>query len=67
MDIPGIGKVRKLDLHAGDRILVHLDRDPTDQEAHEIVTRLPHAVGVDVHVIVVPPGMDLEVQPGGEV
>jgi hypothetical protein len=66
VDLPGIDKVRKLDLRAGDRILVHLDHDPTDQEAHEIAARLPHAVGVDVTVIVVPPGVDLEVRPGGQ-
>jgi hypothetical protein len=63
MDLPGIEKVRKLDLRPGDRIVVHLDHDPTDQEAHEIATRLPHAVGADIRVIVLPPGTDLEVQP----
>lgn len=63
MDLPGIDKARKLDLHAGDRVLVHLDREPTDQQAHEIRTGLLAAVGVDVKVIVMPPGIDLEVQP----
>jgi hypothetical protein len=63
VQLPGIEKVTKLDLHAGDRIVVHLDHYPSDEEAHEIATRLPHAVGADIRVIVVPPGTELEVQP----
>lgn len=62
MDLPGIEKAEKLDLHAGDVVVVHMDRDPTAQEAYEIAARLPHAIGVDVRVVVVPPGMDLEAE-----
>lgn len=58
----GIRKVRKLDLHAGDRVLVHLNRKPTPEEKRRLVAQLEDALDMEVHVIVVPPGVELEVQ-----
>lgn len=59
MDLPEITEVKRLTLRPGDSLAIRLDREPTDCEAHEIATQVRELTGVPV--IVLPPGMDVEV------
>lgn len=61
MELPAIAEVKRLTLHPGDRLVVNLDRQPSDMEVHQLKLRLQAILGDDVPVLVLSPGIDLEV------
>lgn len=67
MELPEITEVKRLALRPGDRVVVRLDRHPSDMEAHQLKLRVQAILGEDVPVLILPPEMDLEVLgPGGD-
>lgn len=62
--LPEITEVKRLAIKPGDRLIVRLDHEPSQYEAHEMLSRLHALLGADVPVIVLAPGMDIEVLEG---
>lgn len=60
--VPEAAEVRRLVLRPGDELVVKLDHWPhPDGEAEDIISSLRAVLGDDVPVLVLGPGIDLEV------
>jgi hypothetical protein len=60
--LPEITDVNRLVLRPGDSLIVHLDRRPSEAEAHEIQDRVRAVLGMpELPVIILGPGEDIEV------
>jgi hypothetical protein len=56
-----LAEVKRVPLRPGDVLAVYLSREPTDYEADYISERLKTILGMDVKVVIMPPGFDLKV------
>ena len=67
--VPEITEVRRLVVHPGDRLVMHVDHCLDDAQADDLVRRLHGVLGDSgVQVLILEPGEDLEVlsvEPGG--
>lgn len=59
--VPEVAEVRRLVLRPGERLVLKLDHCPDDAEADDLMASLHRALGDDVKVLILEPGMDLEV------
>jgi hypothetical protein len=61
MKLPEITEIRRLTVRPGDRLVVSLECEPTDDEVDELSRRLPAVLGTDVPIVILPPSMDITV------
>lgn len=54
-------EVKRVDLKDGDILVVYCPTEPSEQQAHEMTDRLKAGTGLDIKVLIVPPGFALEV------
>lgn len=56
-----VSEVRKLNIKDGDVLIIYCPREPTDFEVDCIRTRVREITGLDLHLMVMPPGYDMTV------